>query len=128
MVIGTGAGGAVVGRELAEAGLAVVFVEQGRYFDRAEFSGRPFEMQQKLYRRAGSTFSIGNAAIPIPLGQTVGGSTTVNSGTCGDEASASVMKRWRTKRLCHANSVMIRTASRYFGSATCLHQAYRSRT
>ncbi|HEY0249921.1 MAG TPA: GMC family oxidoreductase N-terminal domain-containing protein, partial [Kofleriaceae bacterium] len=82
VVIGTGAGGAVVGRELAEAGLAVVFVEEGQYFDRSEFTGRPFEMQQKLYRRGGSTFSIGNVGIPIPVGQTVGGSTTVNSGTC----------------------------------------------
>jgi choline dehydrogenase-like flavoprotein len=82
VVVGTGAGGAVVGRELAEAGLAVVFVEQGRYFDRSEFTGRAFEMQQKLYRRGGSTFSIGNVGIPIPLGQTVGGTTTVNSGTC----------------------------------------------
>ena len=82
VVIGTGAGGAVVGRELAEAGLAVVFVEQGQYFDRGDFTGRAFEMQQKLYRRGGSTFSIGNVGIPIPIGQTVGGSTTVNSGTC----------------------------------------------
>ncbi|HEU4731372.1 MAG TPA: GMC family oxidoreductase N-terminal domain-containing protein, partial [Kofleriaceae bacterium] len=82
VVVGTGAGGAVVGRELAEAGLAVVFVEQGQYFDRSDFSGRAFEMQQKLYRRGGSTFSIGNVGIPIPLGQTVGGTTTVNSGTC----------------------------------------------
>lgn len=82
VVVGTGAGGAVVGRELAEAGLAVVFVEEGRYFERKDFTGRPFEMQQKLYRRGGSTFSVGNVAIPIPLGQTVGGTTTVNSGTC----------------------------------------------
>ncbi|MEP6866140.1 MAG: GMC family oxidoreductase, partial [Deltaproteobacteria bacterium] len=82
VVVGTGAGGAVVGRELAEAGLAVVFVEEGRYFDRTQFTGRGFEMQQKLYRRGGSTFSIGNVGIPIPLGQTVGGTTTVNSGTC----------------------------------------------
>ena len=82
VVVGTGAGGAVVGRELAEAGLAVVFVEEGHFFDRSHFSGRSFEMQQKLYRRGGSTFSVGNVGIPIPLGQTVGGSTTVNSGTC----------------------------------------------
>ncbi|HEX4422301.1 MAG TPA: GMC family oxidoreductase [Kofleriaceae bacterium] len=82
VVIGTGAGGAVVGRELVEAGLAVVFVEEGRYFDRSEFTGRAFDMQQKLYRRGAATFSVGNAWIPIPLGQTVGGTTTVNSGTC----------------------------------------------
>jgi choline dehydrogenase-like flavoprotein len=82
VVVGTGAGGAVVGRELAEAGLAVVFVEEGQYFDRTQFTGRAFEMQQKLYRRGGSTFSVGNCGIPIPLGQSVGGTTTVNSGTC----------------------------------------------
>jgi len=82
VVVGTGAGGAVVGRELAEAGLAVVFVEEGQYYDRTQFTGRPFAMQQKLYRRGASTFSVGNVGIPIPLGQTVGGSTTVNSGTC----------------------------------------------
>jgi choline dehydrogenase-like flavoprotein len=82
VVVGTGAGGAVVGRELAEAGLAVVFVEEGRYFERKDFTGRSFQMQQRLYRRGGSTFSVGNVGIPIPLGQTVGGSTTVNSGTC----------------------------------------------
>lgn len=94
VVIGTGAGGAVVGRELAEAGLAVVFVEEGHYVDRTEFTGRPFSMQHKLYRRGGSTFSVGNVAIPIPLGQTVGGSTTVNSGTCYRTPDR-VLARWR---------------------------------
>ncbi|HET9622676.1 MAG TPA: GMC family oxidoreductase [Kofleriaceae bacterium] len=82
VVIGTGAGGAVVGRELVEAGLAVVFVEEGKYFDRSEFTGRALDMQQKLYRRGAATFALGNSFIPLPLGQTVGGSTTVNSGTC----------------------------------------------
>jgi hypothetical protein len=82
VVIGTGAGGAVVGKELAVAGLAVVFVEEGAYFERSDFTGRAFEMQQKLYKRGGATFSIGNTGIPIPVGQTVGGTTTVNSGTC----------------------------------------------
>jgi choline dehydrogenase-like flavoprotein len=94
VVIGTGAGGAVVGRELAEAGLAVAFVEEGRYFDRSDFTGRAFDMQQKLYRRGGSTFSVGNVAIPIPLGQTVGGSTTVNSGTCF-RTPERVLASWR---------------------------------
>ena len=93
VVIGTGAGGAVVGRELAEAGLAVVFVEEGRYYDRSQFTGRAFQMQQRLYRRGGSTFSVGNTAIPIPLGQSVGGSTTVNSGTCY-RTPERVLARW----------------------------------
>lgn len=94
IVIGTGAGGAVVGRELAEAGLAVVFVEEGRYFDRTEFTGRALQMQNKLYRRGGTTFSVGNVGIPIPLGQSVGGSTTVNSGTCY-RTPERVLARWR---------------------------------
>jgi hypothetical protein len=94
VVVGTGAGGAVVGRELAEAGLAVVFVEEGRYFDRSDFTGRAFEMHRKLYRRGGSTFSIGNVGIPIPLGQTVGGTTTINSGTCFRTPDR-VLAQWR---------------------------------
>ena len=53
-----------------------------RYFERHEFTGRPFAMQQKMYRDGGATLSVGNVAIPIPLGVTVGGTTTVNSGTC----------------------------------------------
>jgi choline dehydrogenase-like flavoprotein len=96
VVVGTGAGGAVVGRELAEAGLAVVFVEEGHYFDRTDFSGRSFAMQQKLYRRGGSTFSVGNVGIPIPLGQTVGGTTTVNSGTCYRTPDR-VLHHWQTE-------------------------------
>jgi choline dehydrogenase-like flavoprotein len=93
VVVGTGAGGAVVGRELAEAGLAVVFVEEGRYFERSDFTGRAFEMQTKLYRRGAATFSVGNVPIPIPMGQTVGGTTTVNSGTCYRTPDR-VLRRW----------------------------------
>ena len=94
VVVGTGAGGAVVGKELAEAGLAVVFVEEGRYYERSDFTSRPFQMQQKLYRRGAATFSVGNVAIPIPLGQSVGGSTTVNSGTCYRTPDR-VLQRWQ---------------------------------
>ncbi len=82
VVIGTGAGGAVMARELVEAGVAVAMLEEGAYVDRSGFTGRALDMQKKLYRAAGATFSIGNVPIPIPLGQVVGGSTTVNSGTC----------------------------------------------
>ncbi len=94
VVIGTGAGGAVVGRELAEAGLAVVFVEEGQYFDRSDFTGRAFSMSKKLYRNAGVTMTLGNVAIPLPLGMTVGGTTTVNSGTCF-RAPDRVLAHWR---------------------------------
>ncbi len=94
VVVGSGAGGAVVARELAERGHAVVLLEEGAYFDRRDFTGRAFEMQRKMYRSAGATFTVGNAAIPIPLGRTVGGTTTINSGTCY-RVPARVLAKWR---------------------------------
>ncbi len=94
VVIGTGAGGAVVAKELAEAGHAVAIIEEGEYFGRQDFGGRPLAMQRKLYRDMGATFSMGNTGIPIPLGKTVGGSTTINSGTCY-RTPERVLRRWR---------------------------------
>ena len=72
----------MVAKELAETGHAVVLLEEGDYITRADFTGHAAEMQRKLYRDMGATLSIGNAVIPIPLGHTVGGTTTINSGTC----------------------------------------------
>src|SRR5262249_6049104 len=82
VVIGTGAGGAVVAKELAERGVAVALLEEGDYFTRADFTGQSVDMQRKLYRDMGATLSVGNCWIPIPIGRSVGGSTTINSGTC----------------------------------------------
>jgi len=82
VVVGTGAGGAVVAYELARRGLAVALVEEADYVTRDQFTGRPAEMQRKLYRQLGMTVATGNTLIYCPVGRTVGGSTTVNSGTC----------------------------------------------
>jgi choline dehydrogenase-like flavoprotein len=81
-VVGSGAGGAVVARELAEGGLSVVVVEEGAYFRRADFQGPPFERVLRLYRDGGMTAAVGRGIVPIPLGKAVGGTTVVNSGTC----------------------------------------------
>lgn len=82
VVVGTGAGGAAMAAELAEAGLAVVMLEEGQFFDRRDFNGRAFDLQKKMYRLSGATVAVGNAIIPVPIGKTVGGTTTINSGTC----------------------------------------------
>jgi hypothetical protein len=82
VVVGTGAGGAVVARELAEAGWAVLLLEEGQHFTRRDFNGRPAEMTRRLYRNGGLTVAFGNTVIPIPVGKTVGGTTTINAGTC----------------------------------------------
>ncbi len=94
VVVGSGAGGAVVARELAEMGHAVVVIEEGKYFRRHEFTGRAMEMQRKLYRNAGATVAVGNTGIPIPLGRSVGGTTTINSGTCY-RVPARILSHWR---------------------------------
>jgi choline dehydrogenase-like flavoprotein len=83
VVIGSGAGGAVVAKELAEAGLSVVVIEEGAYFKREDYAeGAPWQRVQKLYRDSGLTAAFGSPPIPIPLGKAVGGTTLVNSGTC----------------------------------------------
>ena len=94
VVIGTGAGGAVVAKELAERGVAVVMLEEGRYHDRSEFNGRTSEMHKMLYRPVAATMALGNAGIYIPVGRSVGGTTTVNSGTCY-RAPERIFREWR---------------------------------
>lgn len=92
-VIGTGAGGAPVAKELAEGGLRVVMLEEGERFTADDFTARPREMTTRLYRDAGQLATIGNVPIVLPLGKTVGGSTTVNSGTCF-RTPAAVLELW----------------------------------
>lgn len=82
VVIGTGAGGAAAACELAGRGLAVLMIEEGDYHDRRAFNGRLTDVIPKLYRGFGATSAIGNNIIPIPIGRNVGGTTTINSGTC----------------------------------------------
>jgi choline dehydrogenase-like flavoprotein len=79
VVVGTGAGGAVVGRELADRGLAVVFVEEGEHWRRDAFDGSSVRALQRFYRGA---FTVGNMVAPLFMGRLVGGSTAINGGTC----------------------------------------------
>lgn len=95
-VIGTGAGGAPVAKELAEGGMRVVMLEEGERFGTDRFSARPSEMTPLLYRDAGQTATAGNVAITLPLGQSVGGTTLVNSGTCF-RTPEPVLDMWRER-------------------------------
>jgi choline dehydrogenase-like flavoprotein len=93
-VIGTGAGGAVVAKELAEAGASVVLLEEGGHHGAAEFTARPRDMLPKLYRDAAQHATLGRPPILLPLGRAVGGTTLVNSATCFRTPDA-VLARWR---------------------------------
>ena len=92
-VIGTGAGGAPVAKELAEAGLRVAMLEEGDRFTTDDMSARPRDMTATLYRDGGQTSTIGNPPVLLPLGRSVGGTTLVNSGTCF-RTPAAVLELW----------------------------------
>lgn len=97
VVIGTGAGGASAAYELASRGLAVVLLEEGKYYNRADFTGNLTEVIPKLYRASGATGAAGNVFMPIPIGRNVGGTTTINSGTAM-RPPAEVLEQWRHER------------------------------
>ncbi|MBC7230539.1 MAG: GMC family oxidoreductase [Actinobacteria bacterium] len=92
-VIGSGAGGGPVAKELAEAGYGVVVLEEGGYFTREDFNLDPADSYMKMYRDAGQTVTLGLPFILLPMGKTVGGTTTVNSGTAL-RMHRPVLKKW----------------------------------
>jgi choline dehydrogenase-like flavoprotein len=92
-IIGSGAGGGPIARELAGEGYTVVVIEEGAYFTREDFNIDPTEAYLKMYRDAGQTITVGVPFILLPLGKTVGGTTTVNSGTAL-RMLRPVLKKW----------------------------------
>ena len=96
VVIGTGAGGAPAAKELAEGGMRVAMLEEGKRVTTERFNARPRDMTALLYRDAGQVTTIGNVPILLPLASSVGGTTLVNSGTCF-RTPAPVLESWRTR-------------------------------
>lgn len=72
VVIGTGAGGGPVAKELAEKGFAVAIIEAGKLIKREDST---FGSQEV-------TVALGNSTILLPMGKAVGGTTFINAGTC----------------------------------------------
>ena len=95
-MVGSGAGGAVVAAELAEAGLDVIVLEEGGYHPSATFTAEATSMIRRLYRAGGAQTTIGSPAISFSEGRCVGGSTTVNGGMCWRTPEA-VLRRWATE-------------------------------
>ena len=95
-IVGSGAGGAVAGAVLAEAGLDVIVLEAGESFDRESYPEEPLDAIAGLYRDGGLTIAAGRPPIPLPVARTVGGTTVVNSGTCF-RAPDPVLEGWRRR-------------------------------
>ncbi|MEV4312826.1 GMC family oxidoreductase [Actinocrispum sp. NPDC049592] len=95
VIVGSGAGGAVVAKVLAEAGVDVVVVEEGRRHTAEDFRRTStFDRFRELYRDSGATVALGLPPVVLPLGRGVGGTTLVNSGTCF-RTPDTVLKRWQ---------------------------------
>ncbi|MFO0606914.1 MAG: GMC family oxidoreductase [Polyangiales bacterium] len=91
VVVGSGAGGSPVARALAAEGNAVLVLEEGGHFGRNDFRGPAWARGLAMQRQWGI---VGNTFVALPTGVTVGGSTTVNSGTCL-RPPWEVLRRWR---------------------------------
>ena len=99
VIIGSGAGGAVAGYELAEAGLSVIILEEGSYYTAKDWRyWKPHESFRRLYRDYGLTVALGKTfsdpPVPFPLGRVVGGTTVVNSGTMF-KLPEKIYKKWQ---------------------------------
>lgn len=81
VVVGSGAGGGVIAGVLAEAGLEVVVLDAGGYFDRADFNMLELWAFQNLYYRGGPT-PTADGNVSMQAGFTVGGGTTINWTNC----------------------------------------------
>jgi len=93
VVVGSGAGGAVVAAELAEAGLDVVVVEEGGHHTTEEFTPESTAMVRMLYRDGGAAFARGRPPVQFAEGRCVGGSTTVFGGMSWATPDR-VLERW----------------------------------
>lgn len=93
VIVGSGAGGAVAGAVLAQAGLRVLVLEAGERFPQAELTGRARDLAPRVWRGAGLQTTVGNVPIVVPTARAVGGTTTFNSATCFRTPPA-LLERW----------------------------------
>jgi choline dehydrogenase-like flavoprotein len=94
VIVGSGAGGATAASVLAKAGLKVIVVEEGGFFNRDYFNAHdPLERLSNIYRDNGMTSTIGKPVISLPMGRAIGGTTVINSGTCFDTPD-DVLESW----------------------------------
>jgi choline dehydrogenase-like flavoprotein len=86
VVVGSGAGGAVVARELARAGRSVVVVEEGDWVRSAEYGElTPVETMRRCWREAGLSAAVALGETPfisVLQGRCVGGSSVLTGGVC----------------------------------------------
>jgi choline dehydrogenase-like flavoprotein len=81
-IVGTGAAGGAIGKVLTDAGLDVVFLEEGPPIDRRRAARSVAEASRHVFRDGGTQVAMGRSVIPVLQGRCVGGSTAINSAIC----------------------------------------------
>ncbi len=86
VIVGSGAGGAVVAQTLAEAGLEVIVLEEGPHIPGETYGKfRPTESLRKMGREAGTSAVVplgDTPLISVMTGRVVGGSSVMTGGVC----------------------------------------------
>ncbi|MEQ9318131.1 MAG: NAD(P)-binding protein, partial [Polyangiaceae bacterium] len=86
VIVGSGAGGAVVARLLAEAGERVVVLEEGPHVPLSKYRQmRPSQHLRSVWRDGGMTLAVGVGDTPtinVTMGRCVGGSSMLTGGVC----------------------------------------------
>jgi choline dehydrogenase-like flavoprotein len=98
VIIGSGAGGATMADELAEAGVDVVVLEEGGYHPTESFTAETGRALRSLYRDGGGGMTFGRPSVLYAEGRCVGGSTVVNGGMSW-RTPARVLDRWAAQGL-----------------------------
>jgi choline dehydrogenase-like flavoprotein len=82
-IIGSGAAGAVLAKELVESGKKVVLIERGGYHEGKDMNQREVDMMPLLWKNGGFNF-VDSLRIAIAQGCCLGGSTIINDAVCFD--------------------------------------------
>jgi len=93
VIVGSGAGGATMAAELAEAGFDVIVVEEGRYYGTRDFTADASAMIRAMYRNGGATMALGGPPVLYQEGSVVGGSTVINGGMSW-RTPEKILARW----------------------------------
>jgi choline dehydrogenase-like flavoprotein len=111
-IVGSGAGGGTVAKELAPLigeGKRVLVLERGFRYQDEEFDGRELQMADTLYVDGGG-FLTADGGMTLAVGQAYGGSTVVYTGT-SLHAPARIIERWDVPGLTHDD--VLRRSEKY---------------
>ena len=118
VIVGSGAGGATMAAELAEAGVDVVVIEEGGYHPTESFTAQSVRALRTLYRDGGGGLALGRPFVLFAEGRCVGGSTVVNGGMSW-RTPAPVLERWSARE--GVQAISEQDMDRYFARAESRH-------